>query len=157
MTPELVSNIIEQYEPHEMYHCYRINSTWNKEVNLALRHRQKKLNTKYKDLKKESEKVNEVLEKCFKEKRFDNSKEVLNKWTDLIDKKCYIFFEQVRVEICLKNLDLASANEIKEIDFHIQLMHDGFVPEDVELEESNILDYWGDENPDRSSDEDSDA
>ena len=65
--------------------------------------------------------------------------------------------EQVRVEICLKNLGLTSANEIKEINFHFQIMCDGFVPEDIEPEESDILDYWDDEDSDRSSDEDSDA
>ena len=31
-------------------------------------------------------------------------------------------------------------------------MYDGFVPEDVEPEESDILDYWDDEDPDEDSD-----
>src|ERR1700722_2146238 len=70
MIPELVSNIIEQYEPHEMYHCYRINSTWNKEVNLALRHRQEKLIAKYEDLKKECDELEKVLDKYYKEGRY---------------------------------------------------------------------------------------
>jgi hypothetical protein len=159
MIPELIAKVIEQYEPHEMYHCYRINGTWNKEVNFALRHRQEKLIAKYKDLKKEYKKDNEDWENSINAKIYNNKlvDKLFYKMADIFDKKRDIFFEQVRVEICLKSLDLASADEIKEIVFHIRLMHDGFVPEDVELEGSDILDYWGDEDPDEDSDEDSDA
>ena len=159
MTPELVSNIIEQYEPHEMYHCYRINGIWNKEVNFALRHRQEKLIAKYRDLKKKYKKTKEDCEISMNARIVNNEQveKLYCKITDIAVNKLDTFFKQVHVEICLKNLDLASANKIKEIDFHIQLMYDGFVPEDVEPEESDILDYWDDEDPDRSSDEDSDA
>ena len=122
---------------------------WNKVINRKLYLRQEKLIAKYEDLKKKYEKTTENWEISMNARIVNNEHlRLYEKMYDICNKKRDIFFEKVKVKICLKSLNLASANEIKEINFHIQLMYDSFVPEDVELEESDIFDYQNDEDPD---------
>ena len=73
---------------------------------------------------------------------------IYNKISILDNEKRNIFFEQVKIEANIKWLNLATADELKEIDFHIQLRQDGFEPEDVPLDSEWDPNYWDDEDPD---------
>ena len=146
MLPELIAEILKQTNSLDMDYLYRISHTWAKEVHFELRARQSLLKAKYEDLKKKCHEARDKWEADMS--AGGDFRESYKKMDNLVIEKRNTFLKQVKVGMMLKNLGLITEDELKKIDFHIQLYGNGFEPEDILLDSEWDPNYWDDEDPD---------